>query len=84
MPTHKEHFYDVQRFEFDSIISVATADTCHVLMLVEGASIRIETADGTICQFAYAETFIVPAAAQSYQLTNLGTGRAKVIQAFLK
>ncbi|GGC64631.1 hypothetical protein GCM10011387_17790 [Pedobacter quisquiliarum] len=84
LPTHKEHFYDVQRFEFDSIISVATADTCHVLMLVEGASIRIETADGTICQFAYAETFIVPAAAQSYQLTNLGTGRAKVIQAFLK
>jgi len=84
LPTHKEHFYDVQRFEFDTVISVATEDTCHVLMLVEGASIRIETADGTICRFAYAETFIVPAAAQSYWLTNLGTGRAKVIQAFLK
>jgi mannose-6-phosphate isomerase class I len=84
LPTHPEHFYDVQRLEFDAHISVATQDTCHVLMLVEGAALRIETADGTIHQYAYAETFIVPAAAQSYRLTNLGAGRAKVIQAFLK
>jgi len=84
LPTHSEHFYDVQRFEFDAEISVATEDICHVLMLVEGAAIRIETADGTTHQYAYAETFIVPAAAQSYRLTNLGSGRVKVIQAFLK
>ena len=84
LPTHAEHFYDVHRLEFDQQISVDTAGSCHVLMLVEGEGIRIRTADGTVQQFAYAETFIIPAAAEQYQLTNLGTSRAKVIKAFLK
>jgi mannose-6-phosphate isomerase class I len=84
LPTHTDHFYDVQRLEFDDHINMTTQDCCHVLMLVEGAAISIETADGTIHQYAYAETFIVSAAAQSYRLTNRGTDRAKVIQAFLK
>jgi mannose-6-phosphate isomerase class I len=84
LPTHADHFYDVQRLEFDTQIAQQTADSCHVLMLVEGEHIRIITADGTIQQYAYAETFVVPAAAGSYQLFNLGKTRAKVIKAFLK
>ncbi|PAW92380.1 hypothetical protein CKK33_02270 [Mucilaginibacter sp. MD40] len=84
LPTHADHFYDVHRLEFDSSVTVNTNDTCHVLMLVEGETVLLQTADGTQKQFAYAETFVVPAAAGSYKLTNAGSGRAKVIKAFLK
>jgi mannose-6-phosphate isomerase class I len=84
LPTHREHFYDVHRMEFDSEIKVKTNNQCHVMMLVEGAAVSIKTADGTEHVFAYAETFVVPAAATSYTLTNLGQSRAKVIKAFLK
>ena len=84
VPTHTEHFYDVHRVEFDRKVTVTTNDVCHVLMLVEGKIIAIETADGTKHVFAYAETFVIPAAAGSYTITNLGQGRAKVIKAFLK
>jgi mannose-6-phosphate isomerase class I len=84
LPTHREHFYDVHRVEFDQKITIANDGGCHVMMLVEGESIEVETANGNKQTYAFAETFIVPAAAESYQLTNLGKGRAKVIKAFLK
>jgi mannose-6-phosphate isomerase class I len=84
LPTHADHFYDVHRLEFDTQMFVETNDCCHVLMLVEGESLSIETADGTVHQYAFAETFVVPAAANSYRLTNLGKSRAKVVKAFLK
>jgi len=84
LPTHQDHFYDVQRLEFDTEISRDTEDCCHIMMLVEGESISIATADGTVHHYAYAETFVVPAAAGAYTLTNQGEGRAKVILAFLK
>ena len=53
-------------------------------MLVEGTSISIQTADGTIATFNYAETFVIPAAAMEYTLTNKGVGIAKVVKAFVK
>jgi mannose-6-phosphate isomerase class I len=84
LPTHKQHFYDVHRLDFDTKVQVATENCCHVMMLVEGESILLETADGTKQVFAYAETFVIPAAAKVYTLTNLGKSNAKVIKAFLK
>jgi mannose-6-phosphate isomerase class I len=84
VPTHPVHFYDVHRIEFDTDMEIDTHNCCHIMMLVEGQSLTIETADGTKQAFAYAETFVVPAAAKSYKLTNTGKGRAKVIKAFLK
>lgn len=84
VPTHADHFYDVHRIEFDHSVEVDTENTCHVMMVVEGENVLLETADGTKKQFAYAETFVIPAAAKSYKLTNVGSSRAKVIKAFLK
>lgn len=84
LPTHKEHFYDVHRIDFDSEVSVDTNNCCHVMMLVEGDSILVETYNGDRKVFAYAETFVIPAAANSYKLTNLGKGSVKVVKAFLK
>ncbi|MEI6945699.1 class I mannose-6-phosphate isomerase [Paraflavisolibacter sp. H34] len=84
LPTHEDHFYDVHRMEFDSRLEVDTRNTVHVLMLVEGEAVRVETADGTVQTFQYAETFVIPAAAERYTLTNLGAGRAKVVKAFIK
>ena len=84
LPTHAEHFYDVHRLEFDTAVDVVNQNCCHVLMLVEGTSIAIETADGTKTVFNFAETFVVPAAASAYKLINKGKDTAKVIKAFLK
>ncbi|TDS11938.1 class I mannose-6-phosphate isomerase [Sphingobacterium paludis] len=84
LPTHADHFYDVHRLEFDNEISVETQHVCHVLMLVEGSTIVLETQDGTTKQFQYAETFVIPAAAGSYKLRNAGQGRAKVVKAFVR
>jgi mannose-6-phosphate isomerase class I len=84
LPTHAAHFYDVHRFEFNSSVKVNTNGSCHVLMLVEGSSVEVRTADGTRTVFHYAETFVIPAATEEYTLTNLGKDRAKVVKAFLK
>lgn len=84
LPTHKIHYYDVHRLEFTSEIEVQTEGVCHILMLVEGTSIEVITADGSTAQFNYAETFIIPAAAEGYRLINQTNQPAKVIKAFLK
>jgi len=84
LPTHVQHFYDVHRIEFASQVTVKTNNVCHILMLVEGSSVTVLTADGTITTFNYAETFVIPAAATEYTLTNNGEGIAKVVKAFIK
>src|SRR5690242_1631937 len=84
LPTHKEHFYDVHRIEFLREAEIKTEDKCHVLMLVEGERITVETLNGSLREFNYAETFIIPAAAEAYKLINQGAGTVKVIKAFIK
>jgi len=84
LPTHKEHFYDVHRIEFCKEAEINTDNKCHVLMLVEGNSIAVKTSSGYEQKFNYGETFIIPAAAGSYQLINEGHETAKVIKAFIK
>ena len=84
LPTHPSHFYDVHRIEFNTSVSVRTDGSPHLLMLVEGTSIRLETRRGRHQRFNYAETFTVPAAAASYELINEGTTPAKVVKAYLK
>ncbi|MCK7556807.1 class I mannose-6-phosphate isomerase [Chitinophaga sedimenti] len=84
VPTHAEHFYDIHRMEFDTTIDVQTEGKCHVLMLVEGTSVLVETANGSRHRYNYAETFAIPAAAGAYKIINEGAATAKVVKAFLK
>ena len=84
LPTHPVHFYDVHRLEFTGSVTVSTADQCHVLMVVEGASVWVETPSAGKKLFYYAETFVVPAAAGSYRLHTEDGIAVKVVKAFIK
>jgi hypothetical protein len=84
LPTHAQHFYDVHRIEFDSDVLIHTDGSCHVLMVVEGDGVIVESTDGTKSKFCFAETFVVPAAATAYRLINTGQKRVKVVKAFIK
>lgn len=84
LATHPLMFYDVHRFEFMSTVEVFTENQCHVMMLVEGTYIEVITPDSTRQVFHFAETFVIPAAAISYRLINLGSKIAKVVKAFVK
>lgn len=84
LPTHAEHFYEIIRYEFDSEATITTNGQCHLLMLVEGESLLLDTAAVQGKKFHYAETFAVPAATSSYTLRNLGPQRAKVVISYVK
>ncbi|MEJ7558021.1 MAG: class I mannose-6-phosphate isomerase [Pedobacter sp.] len=84
LPTHREHFYDVHRLDFVTSVDVNTEDSCHVMMLVEGEYVELELNGQSAGTFAYAETFVIPAATKHYKLINRGQTSAKVIKAFIK
>ena len=82
-PTHREHFYDVKRLEFSGNMDVATNGSVHILSLVEGQTVTLDVA-GRTQRFAYAETFVVPAAAQRYGLISEPGQPVKVIVCYIK
>jgi mannose-6-phosphate isomerase class I len=84
LPTHPEHFYAVERAEFQDTMEVLTNGSCHIMNVVDGQSAIVETADGRRERFHYAETFVVSAAAERYRLINDSGRPVKVIRAYLK
>ncbi|MBI5294686.1 MAG: class I mannose-6-phosphate isomerase [Chloroflexi bacterium] len=84
LPTHVAHFYDVHRLEFNGSMVVQTENSCHVLSLVEGEAVILETADNQRVEFHYAETFVVPAAAKSYRLVSPTGKDIMVVKTYIK
>lgn len=85
LPTHQEHFYDIHRIEFTSAVQVQTNNKCFIMMLVEGTSVLIKTGpDKTPVRFNYAETFVIPAAIEKFEIINETKEPVKVIKAFVK
>ncbi|MEA5258363.1 ROK family protein [Arcicella aquatica] len=84
LSTHEQHFYAINRLEFIRQISLPTNQQCHIMMLVEGEAILLETDTGYSAKYHYAETIIVPAGVKHFKIINLGSTEVKVIQAFIK
>jgi len=84
LPTHSEHFYDVFRLTFIGSSPLPQAPSCLVGNLVDGGWVVVEAADGFELRVNYAETFVVPAAAQPCRVRNEGSRTAKIVWAQLK
>lgn len=84
LPTHKSHFYDVKRYLFKTEISIKTNNKCLVMSLVDGSSIELVTLSGHSQRFSFAETFVVPAAAQEIRIINRSAVEATLVLAFVK
>ncbi len=82
--THEAIFYAVHRYELEAPLEARTGGRCHVMNLVEGDAVLLETESGRSTRINYAETFVVPAAAGSYRLSPVGDRPCRVVKAFVK
>lgn len=82
--THEEIFYAVHRYELDGSVDITTDARCHVLNVVEGQGVIMETGDGFQQRFDPAETFVIPASVGEYHLTAADGQPCKIVKAFVK
>jgi mannose-6-phosphate isomerase class I len=78
-----EMFFAVNRLEFEEGITDDTAERFHVLNLVAGEQVEIETASGATHPLAYAETIVVPATVGQYRIRRVRGGSSKVVKAYV-
>jgi mannose-6-phosphate isomerase class I len=80
----RDLFFAVHRLDFAEEVVDETAGRFHVLNLVAGDEVTIETAQGDEHRLAYAETIVVPAAVGSYRLRRVRGPACKVVKAFVR
>ena len=81
-----EMFFEVRRvvLEAGSRAPDDTAGRFHVLNVVEGSGVTVETAAGDRHPLAYAETLLVPAAVGAYRVHQHGPDRVRVLKALVR
>jgi mannose-6-phosphate isomerase class I len=82
--THETHLYEVVRYIFRSSVVIDTGNKCLVMNLVEGSGIMVETGGGIRQAVRYAETFVIPAAAERVTITNMSESVAMLVMAYVK
>ena len=80
---HPELFFAVHRLELDDAITDTTDGRFVVLNLVEGDKVTIRTASGREHALSYAETLVIPASAERFEVTRVRGGPAKLVKAFV-
>ena len=81
--TLTELFFAVHRLDFDETASDDTSGRFHVLNLVAGEQVVIETERGSEHPLSYAETIVIPAAVGAYRLRRVRGAACKVVKAFV-
>jgi mannose-6-phosphate isomerase class I len=79
-------FFEVRRMVLDPGASADddTAGRFHVLNLVEGEAVAIETTGGALHRLNYAETVVVPAAVGRYWIRQMGGAPARIVKALVR
>jgi mannose-6-phosphate isomerase class I len=83
LPTHPEHFYIIERYVFKGELPIDTNNQCHICMLVEGETIDVLIKERKH-HFNYAETFVIPAAANQYIVKNNTENEAMLVVVYVK
>jgi mannose-6-phosphate isomerase class I len=81
-----EMFFEVRRVELDTQAGVddTTDGRFHVLSVVEGDGIAVETEQGHRYELAYAETLTVPASVGGYRIQALGARPVRYVKALVR
>lgn len=76
---HPNEFIETRRTSFSVPVTFQTEDSVHVLNLVEGEEVVVESPDARFEPFVvhYAETFIVPACVDTYIIRPFGLSEGK-------
>ena len=84
---HELEFIETRRFTFADTTTHDASEGVHMLNLVEGSALVVESPDGLFAPYVvhYAETFIVPASCGLYTMRPRQEGeQVKVIQAYVR
>jgi mannose-6-phosphate isomerase class I len=81
-----EMFFEVRRFELaaDAVANDATDHRFHVLNVVAGEGLLLETDSGHSYVLAYAETLTIPASVGAYHVRAVGTEPVRYVKAFVR
>jgi mannose-6-phosphate isomerase class I len=80
---HPDFFFAVHRLDFSDAVEDDTDGRFHVLNLVAGEEVELETVSGHAHPLSYAETIVVPAAVGPYRIRRLRGPDCKVVKAFV-
>lgn len=81
-----EMFFEVRRVALSPGLAIEddTAGRFHVINVVEGEGVEVESVDGAGHVLTYAETLVIPASVGRYRLRNLGGGHVRLVKSLVR